>query len=81
MKKAAIDSAQPVDKQLAALRENVEILTGRRGGSIDRATAIGGTTYAPSSGVFVAEEFNQVLRRLTNLETKLNTLIDRMNTP
>lgn len=87
MKKTQIDSSSPVASQLAAIKETLEAITGVRGGKIQRTKGI----QTSSVGVDVASagptqvattaELTQVITRIKDIETILNALIDRMNTP
>lgn len=87
MKKSIIDSSSSVPAQLTAIKENVEILTGQRGGKIGRtkglATPSVGVDVAAGAGTQVATkaELDALIAAFRDLETKYNALVDRMNTP
>lgn len=87
MKKPNIDLAAPVAQQITAIKEVVEIVTGKVGGKIANTKGI----LSPSVGIDVAAgagtlvtkkaEFDQLVLRLADVEAKLNALINRLNTP
>lgn len=86
MRKPQIDG-RSIPDQIAAIKENVEILTGIRGGKIEGTKGIA----TPSVGIDVASgagtqvttkaEFDRMVLRVADVEAKLNALIARMNTP
>jgi hypothetical protein len=87
VKKSQVDLSAPVDSQLAAIKETLEALTGIRGGKIQRTKGIQtnsvGIDVAAVAGTQVATtaELTQLITKVSDVEAKLNALIDRMNTP
>jgi len=87
MKKPGIDTQLPIPSILKALKENIEIFSGRVGGAIALTKGVPspsvGIDVAAGTGTNVATtvELNQLIARVGDIERTLNTLIARMNTP
>lgn len=91
MKKATIDIAQTVAKDIQRVlndvKENIEIVTGRRGGAIDssvpRTIASVGIAVNSAAATLVTTkaEHDVLISVVQDIQAKLNLLIARLNTP
>lgn len=91
MKKPVIDVLQTIEKGvqrvLMDIKENVEIITGRRGGAIlpslaSPAPSVGlAVNTAAATLVTLKTEFDVLVIQVNDIQAKLNALIARLNTP
>lgn len=91
MKKATIDIAQTMAKDIQRVlndvKENIEIVTGRRGGaiglSVPRTIASTGLAVNTAAATLVTTkvDFDALIVVVRDIQEKLNLLITRLNTP
>ena len=91
MKKPVIDLQQTIDKGLLRalldIKENIEIVTGRRGGAITSSAAVPppsvgiAVNTAAATLVTLKTEFDVLVIQVNDIQDKINLLIARLNTP